>query len=68
MGERGREELETTSPVLYNPMNRECSLKENSDRKKRDNQRIYNLSFGPYITRFSAVVAKKQNNFEHIFG
>ena len=35
MGERGREELETTSPVLYSPMNRECSMKENSDRKKR---------------------------------
>ena len=27
-------------------------------------KRIYNLSSGPHITRFSAVVAKKRNNFE----
>ena len=26
--------------------------------------RIYNLSSGPHITRFSAVVAKKRKNFE----
>ena len=28
------------------------------------NTRIYNLSSGPQITRFSAVVAKKRKNFE----
>ena len=28
------------------------------------NTRTYNLSFGPDISRFSAVVAKKQRNFE----
>ena len=26
--------------------------------------RIYNLSSGPHITRFSAVIAKKRKNFE----
>ena len=28
------------------------------------NTQIYNLSSGPYIMRFSAVVAKKRKNFE----
>ena len=28
------------------------------------NTQTYNLSSGPHITRFSAVVAKKQKNFE----
>ena len=28
------------------------------------NIRVYNLSLGPHITRFSAIVAKKRKNFE----
>ena len=31
------------------------------------NTRIYNLSSGPHITRFSVVVAKKWKNFDYIF-
>ena len=31
------------------------------------NTQIYNLSSGPHITHFLAVVAKKRENFEHTF-
>ena len=30
-------------------------------------KRVHNLSSSPHITNFSAVVAKKQKNFEKIF-
>ena len=36
----------------------------NEDHLNTLNTRIYNLSSGPHITRFSAVVAKKRKNFE----
>ena len=38
-----------------------------TQRRKKNNIRIYTFSFGPHITHFLAVVAMKRKHFEQVF-